>query len=59
LWITGERQTLVGVDRDAQMLGVVVGDLPWFPRCSLALTFGWNLQRVDHRTGDERQIGEG
>ena len=49
------QQALLGVDREAEMLGVVVGDLLAFLVVA-GVDVRMDLQRVDHRAGDERQV---
>ena len=50
-------QTLLGVDREGEVLAVVVGDL-----AGLGVDRGVELrvllQRVDRRLGEERQVGQ-
>ena len=48
LWIDGREQALVGVDGEAEVLGVVVGDLLGVLVVA-GVDVGVDLQRVDHR----------
>ena len=53
----GGEQALLGVDGEAEVLGVVVGDL--FGVLVVAgVDVRVDLERVDHGPGDERQVGQ-
>jgi hypothetical protein len=50
-------QTLLGVDRETEVFGVVVGDLAGVLVVA-GVDIGMGLERVDDGAGDERQEGE-